>query len=47
MLFVCLYVYPPVVARQRLGKCVAVVMNTHVIIEELLDVLFSMWSVSY
>jgi hypothetical protein len=44
---VCLYVYPPVVARQRLGKDVAASTNTHEIIEELLEASFSMRSVSY
>jgi hypothetical protein len=44
---VCLYVYPPLLARQRLGKNVTVTMNTYATIEELLDVSFSMRSVSY
>jgi hypothetical protein len=56
---VCLYVYPPIasgrrlrenspiVAKQRLGRNVAPVMNTHAAIEELLDASFSMWPVSY
>jgi hypothetical protein len=34
------------VARQRLGKHVPDATNTHVI-EELLDAVFSVWSVSY
>jgi hypothetical protein len=33
---------PPVVARQRLGRNVTAVTNTHATIEELLDALFSM-----
>jgi hypothetical protein len=56
---VCLYVYPPVIARQwlsknppiiareRLGKNVTAAVNTHATIEELLDVSFCMWSISY
>jgi hypothetical protein len=44
---VCLYVYPSVVARQWLRKNVTVAMNTHTTIEELLDSLFSVWSMSY
>jgi hypothetical protein len=56
---VCLYVYPLIIARQRLGKHPLVVarqwlcenitaaMNTHTAIEELLDTSFSMRSVSY
>jgi hypothetical protein len=56
---VCLYVYPlivarqrlgknpPVVALQRLGRNVTAVTNTHATIEELLDASFSMWPVSY
>jgi hypothetical protein len=38
---------PPTVARQRLGRNVAAVTNTHATIEELLDVSFSLWPVSY
>jgi hypothetical protein len=38
---------PLIVARQRLGRNVTVVKNTHAAIEELFDVSFSMWSVSY
>jgi hypothetical protein len=34
---VCLYVYSPVVARQRLGKNVTAAVNTHATTEELLD----------
>jgi hypothetical protein len=44
---VCLYVYPPIVARQRLGKNVTATTNTQVTIDELLDSSFSMGSVSY
>jgi hypothetical protein len=43
---VCLYVYPRIVARQRLGKSVTTETNTDAAIEELLD-LFSMRPVSY
>jgi hypothetical protein len=57
--FVCLYVYPPIVAKQRLGKNplivarqrlgrdVTAVTNTHATIAELLEASFSMWPVSY
>jgi hypothetical protein len=45
--FVCLQVYPPIIARQWLGKIVTAAMNTCVTVEELLGVLFSMWPVSY
>jgi hypothetical protein len=38
---------PPVVARQRLGSNVKAVTNTHATIEELLGASFSMWPVSY
>jgi hypothetical protein len=38
--FVCLYVYPPIVARQRLGKNVTAAKNTQATIEELLDASF-------
>jgi hypothetical protein len=49
---VCLYLYPPLVARQQLGKKVKAETNTHATIEELvdsdgLDASFSMQSVSY
>jgi hypothetical protein len=44
---VCLYVYPPLLDRQRLSKCVTAATNTHETIEESLDASFSMWSVSY
>jgi hypothetical protein len=43
---VCLYVYPPIVAGQQLGKNVIAATNTHEIIEELLDASFCMRSVS-
>jgi hypothetical protein len=39
--------YPPIVARQRLGKNVTVAKNTHATIEELLNASFSVGSVSY
>jgi hypothetical protein len=35
------------VDRQRLGKYIPVAMNVHATIEELLDVVFSVWSMSY
>jgi hypothetical protein len=38
---------PRIVARQRLGRNVTAVTNTHATIEELLDVSCSMWPVSY
>jgi hypothetical protein len=38
---------PPIVARQRLGRNVTAIKNTHATIEELLDASFSMWPVSY
>jgi hypothetical protein len=56
---VCVSVYPPIFARQRLGKNlpifarqrlgrnVTAVTNTHATIEEILDAWFSMWPVSY
>jgi hypothetical protein len=44
---VCLYVYPPIVARQRLDKNVTATTNAHGVIEELLEVSFSMRSESY
>jgi hypothetical protein len=46
-LSVCMYVYLPIVARQRLCKVNIAVTNKHATIEELLDVSFSMWPVSY
>jgi hypothetical protein len=42
-----LYVHPPIVARQQLGKKVTDTTNTHKTIEELLDASSSMRSVSY
>jgi hypothetical protein len=44
---VCLYVYPPIVARQRFCKNVTAATNAHATIEELFDESFSMRSVSY
>jgi hypothetical protein len=44
---VCLYVNPPIVARQRLGKNVNAAKNIYETIEELLDTTFSMRLVSY
>jgi hypothetical protein len=38
---------PPIVARQRLGRNVTAVTNTHTTMEELLDASFSMYPVSY
>jgi hypothetical protein len=38
---------PPIVATQRLNRKVTAVTNTEAAIEELLDVSFSMWPVSY
>jgi hypothetical protein len=55
---VCLYVYPIIVAkqrlgknpttvtRQRLGKTITVAMNTHAMIEELLGLSFSVRSMT-
>jgi hypothetical protein len=40
-------VFPPIVARERLGKNVTVAMNIHARIEELLDALFSEQPMSY
>jgi hypothetical protein len=45
--FMCLYVYPNVVATQRLGKNITTTKNRHVTIEALVDTSFSIWSVSY
>jgi hypothetical protein len=44
---VCLYVYPPIVARQRLDRHVPSAKNTPATKEELLDALLSMWAKSY
>jgi hypothetical protein len=44
---VCLYVHPPIVGRQRLGKNVTAATRTRAIIEKLLDASFSMLSVRY
>jgi uncharacterized BrkB/YihY/UPF0761 family membrane protein len=40
--FVCLYVYAPNVARQRISKSVIGAMNTHATGEELFDASFSL-----
>jgi hypothetical protein len=42
--FVCLYVYPPTVARQRLGKNVPAATNSRPKMEELLEALLSVRS---
>jgi hypothetical protein len=48
MLSLCVCVcVSPIAARQRLGRNVTAVMNTHATIEELLDASFSVWPVSY
>jgi hypothetical protein len=44
---VCLYVYPLIVGRQRLGKDVSAAKNTQATIDEVLDASFSMGSVAY
>jgi hypothetical protein len=44
--YVCLYVYPPAVARQRLGRNVTAATSTHPI-EELLDASFYLRSLAY
>jgi hypothetical protein len=44
---VCLYVYPPIIARQRLGKNVTAATNSHATIKELLDASYSVRSVPY
>jgi hypothetical protein len=43
----CVYVYPFIVARQRLGKNVTAATNAQVTIEELLDASFYMRLVMY
>jgi hypothetical protein len=43
----CPYVYPPIVARQRLGKRVTAATNTHATVKELLDASFYMRFVRY
>jgi hypothetical protein len=43
----CLYVYPPAVAKERLGKHVPAAMYTRGTIEDFLDTPFSMRFVSY
>jgi hypothetical protein len=44
---VCVCIPPPIVARQRVGRNVTGVTNTHATIGKLLDASFSMWPVSY
>jgi hypothetical protein len=44
---VCLYVYPPIFARQQLGENVTETMNTHGRVEEPLNASFSVQPVSY
>jgi hypothetical protein len=44
---VCLYVYPLIVAKQRLGKKVTAANNTHSTTEELFDTSFFIRSVTY
>jgi hypothetical protein len=44
---VCLYVYPPIVARQRLRKNVTAATNTHSTTKEFLNMSSSMRFVSY
>jgi hypothetical protein len=44
---VCIYVYPPIVARQRLGKNGTAPTDTQATLEELLNASFSMQSVSH
>jgi hypothetical protein len=46
-MFVCLYVYPTLLTRQRLGKNIIAATNIRAAIEQLLDASFSMRSVSY
>jgi hypothetical protein len=43
----CLCVPPNLVARQLLSKHIPVATDAHPTIEELLDAVFSMWSVLY
>jgi hypothetical protein len=44
---VCLYVYPPIVDKQSLGKNITAVTITHATTEELLDASFYIRSVLY
>jgi hypothetical protein len=44
---VCLFLLPPIVARQQIGVNVTAATNTYENIEELLDASFSMWPLSY
>jgi hypothetical protein len=46
-LYVCLYLYVPTVAKQKLGENVTAATNTHATIEELLGASFYMRSVTY
>jgi hypothetical protein len=41
------FIFPPVVAGQWLGKHVPTATNSYTAIEELLNMSFSVWSVSY
>jgi hypothetical protein len=43
----CIYVYPTMVARQRLGKDITAATNKHATIEEMLEASFYKRSVSY
>jgi hypothetical protein len=43
----CCLCIPPIVAKERLGRNVTEVTNTHATVEELLDASFSLWPVSY
>jgi hypothetical protein len=43
----CLYVYPSLIAKQRLGKNVAAAKKTHAKVGEFLGASFSMRAVSY
>jgi hypothetical protein len=45
-LYVCLYVYSLIVARQRLGRNMMAAKNTHATIQKMLDASFSTSSVS-
>jgi hypothetical protein len=43
----CLCMYPPVIARQLMGKHVPAATNTQATVEELLGASFSMRDMSY